>query len=109
MNEFWQLGALELAAWIRRGDTVDPHLNAVVRRLDDDAPVVEHGTDTRDGATELVLDDTIRSVLPGNVLGIPAVAVQVYGDRFTDLRWLAVAEQIQSAEGLHTPIDPVKG
>ncbi|HUF98440.1 MAG TPA: hypothetical protein VMM60_09955 [Ilumatobacter sp.] len=35
------------------------------------------------------------------------VGVQVIGDRFTDLRCLAIAEQIQGAEGVHTPIQPV--
>ena len=52
MIELWQLGALELAKKIRTGDTssrevleahisrveaVNPHLNAIVRRLDDEA------------------------------------------------------------------------
>ena len=63
--------------------------------------------------------DTLRPVLPANLLGIPAaivpcgmaaglpVGVQVMGDKYTDLRCLAIAEQIQQAEGVHTPIDPV--
>ncbi|MGA1440502.1 MAG: amidase, partial [Ilumatobacteraceae bacterium] len=53
MSELWQLGALELAERIRsrvvssrevlaahlaRLDAVNPHLNAVVRRLDDEGP-----------------------------------------------------------------------
>ncbi|MFP5489439.1 MAG: amidase family protein, partial [Acidimicrobiia bacterium] len=52
MSELWQLGALELAAQIAsravtsrevveahlaRIDAVNPHLNAIVRRLDDEA------------------------------------------------------------------------
>ena len=52
MSELWQLGALELAAKIRSGevtsravmeahlarvDAVNPQLNAIVRRLDDEA------------------------------------------------------------------------
>ena len=35
------------------------------------------------------------------------VGVQVLGDRFTDLRCLDVAAQIQSAVGAPVPIDPV--
>ena len=56
---------------------------------------------------------------PGQLPGLPAavvpcgtaadlpVGVQVMGDRFTDLRCLAIAEQIQDAVGAPTPIDPV--
>jgi amidase len=34
------------------------------------------------------------------------VGVQVMGARFTDLRCLSLAEQIEGALGLDTPIDP---
>jgi amidase len=83
-------------------------------------PPFQHDADT--GTSEevtAVLTDALRPVLPGNLLGIPAavvpvgfaagtpVGVQVHGDRFTDLRCLAIAEQIQEAEGVHTPIEPV--
>ena len=63
--------------------------------------------------------DTIRPVIPANILGLPAaitpagvvdglpVGVQVMGDRFTDLRCLAIAEEIESLVGTITPIDPV--
>ncbi|HWL44395.1 MAG TPA: amidase [Ilumatobacter sp.] len=82
-------------------------------------PPFEHDADTRGEGIAELLADTLRPVLPGNLLGIPAaivpvgqaagtpVGVQVYGDRFTDLRCLAVAEQIESAVGTPTPIDPV--
>ena len=81
-------------------------------------PPFEHDADVNPDISEL-MQDTLRPVLPGNLLGIPAavvpvgqaagtpVGVQVYGDRFTDLRCLAVAEQIESAVGVATPIDPV--
>jgi amidase len=61
----------------------------------------------------------IRPVLPANLLGTPAavvpagmadglpVGVQVMGDRYTDLRCLAVAEAIERRLGPLTPIDPV--
>ena len=64
--------------------------------------------------------DTLRPVLPGNFLGIPGVVVpfgmaaglpvgvQVLGDRFTDLRCLAIAEQIEEASEIMTPINPVE-
>jgi Asp-tRNA(Asn)/Glu-tRNA(Gln) amidotransferase A subunit family amidase len=32
--------------------------------------------------------------------------VQVIGDRYTDLRVLSVAQQIEDARGIMTPIDP---
>ena len=38
--------------------------------------------------------------------GLP-VGVQVMGDRFTDLRCLAIAQQIQDRAGAPAPIDPV--
>lgn len=62
--------------------------------------------------------ELMRPVLPGNLLGLPCavtpagmadglpVGVQVMGARYTDLRCLSVAEQIEGALGLDTPIDP---
>ncbi len=82
-------------------------------------PAFEHDADLRGDEVTTILRDTLRPVLPANLLGLPAavvpcgvaaglpVGVQVIGDRFTDLRCLAIAEQIQRAEGVHTPIDPV--
>ncbi|CAN5556649.1 amidase family protein [soil metagenome] len=62
--------------------------------------------------------EVFRPVLAANVLSLPAavvpvgsadglpVGVQVIGDRFTDLRCLAIAEQIERASGRLTPIEP---
>lgn len=62
--------------------------------------------------------ELMRPVLPGNLLGLPCVVtpagmadnlpvgVQVMGARYTDLRCLSLAEQIEAALGLETPIDP---
>ncbi|MFM8825640.1 MAG: amidase, partial [Actinomycetota bacterium] len=62
--------------------------------------------------------ELMRPVLPGNLLGLPCavvpggmadglpVGVQVIGDRYTDLRVLAVAQQVEDALGIITPIDP---
>lgn len=81
-------------------------------------PAFEHGADLGEQFAG-VLRDTLRPVLPGNLLGIPAaivpfgmaddlpVGIQVMGDKFTDLRCLAVAEQIERAAAPATPIDPV--
>ena len=70
MSELWQLGALQLAERIRskqvssrevveahlaRIDAVNPHLNAIVRRLDDEALVAADAAD--------------RAVAAGSVLG----------------------------------------
>lgn len=80
-------------------------------------PAFEHDADLHQ--TETLMRSTLRPVLPANFLAIPAaivpcgtadglpVGVQVMGDRFTDLRCLAVAQQIQDRVGAPAPIDPV--
>ncbi len=79
-------------------------------------PAFGHGDDLGDVEA---LRHTLRPVLPANFLGLPGVVVpfgtadglpvgvQVMGDRFTDLRCLAVAQQLQDAVGAPLPIDPV--
>jgi len=78
----------------------------------------DHGADLGEGGSEMTLE-TFRPVLHANFLGLPAavvpaglaaglpVGVQVIGDRFTDLRCLRVAEQIEQTLGTMTPIEPV--
>jgi amidase len=45
--------------------------------------------------------------VPGGVVdGLP-VGVQVIGDRFSDLRCLTIAAEIEDAVGRLTPIEPV--
>jgi amidase len=72
-----------------------------------------------DTAVEM-MTDTIRPVVPSNLLGTPAavvpagvvdglpVGVQVMGDRFTDLRCLTIAAEIEALVGTFTPIDPIR-
>ncbi len=78
-----------------------------------------HGADvaTFEGGTATF--DTMRPVLPANLLGLPAavvpagldeagmpVGVQVIARRFGDLVALDVAERLEAALGTLTPIDP---
>lgn len=81
-------------------------------------PAFEHGADLGSDAPQL-LRDTLRPVLPANFLALPGavvpcgsadglpVGVQIMGDRFTDLRCLAIAAQIEERVGAPRPIDPV--
>lgn len=82
-------------------------------------PAFEHGFDIESPESAAATLDLMRAVKPANYLGLPAaavsaglsgglpVAVQVIGPAFSDLRCLALAEQIDDAIGLRTPIDPV--
>jgi amidase len=66
-----------------------------------------------------LMTDTIRPVIPSNLLGTPAavtpagvvdglpVGVQVLGDRFSDLQVLTIAAEIEALVGAITPIDPI--
>ena len=81
-------------------------------------PAFEHGMDLDPAMTQRMVD-TIRPVVIANLLGTPSaitpagvvdglpVGVQVMGDRFTDLRCLTVAAEIEAAFAPLTPIDPV--
>ena len=81
-------------------------------------PAFEHGQDIGDSESGAMLE-ILRPVLPANVLGLPAavvpggvvdglpIGIQVTGDRYTDLRCLTIAEEIEAAVGRFTPIDPV--
>jgi amidase len=81
-------------------------------------PAFAHGLDTAPESHQLIVD-TIRPVVIANLLGTPSaitpagvvdglpVGVQVMGDRFTDLRCLTIAAEIESLMGTITPIDPV--
>ncbi len=78
-----------------------------------------HGADLDVESGVAMMTDTIRPVIPSNLLGTPAVVtpagvvdglpvgVQVMGDHFSDLRCLTVAAEIESLVGTITPIDPV--
>lgn len=81
-------------------------------------PPFAHGFDIGSADQARAVLDMMRPVMPANFLGTPAavvpagmadglpVGVQVMGGRFTDLRCLAIAEQIESAQQPITPIDP---
>jgi len=84
-------------------------------------PAFEHGDDldSDPNATESLIRNTLRPVIPPNFLGLPAavvphgtadglpVGIQVIGERFSDLRCLDVAAQLEAATGTPAPIDPV--
>lgn len=83
-------------------------------------PAFLEGADIIDEAGALAAIEQNRTLVPANLLGLPAavvpggladgmpVGVQIVGSRFTDLRCLAVAEQIERAHGSLTPIDPAR-
>ncbi len=80
-----------------------------------------HGADLDPQTGVEMMTNTIRPVIPANLLGTPAVVtpagvvdglpvgVQVMGDHFSDLRCLTVAAEIESLVGTITPIDPITG
>lgn len=82
-------------------------------------PAFNAGADLDPESGTEMMTDTIRPVVPSNLLGTPSavtpagvvdglpVGVQVMGDRFTDLRCLTVAAEIEALVGTLTPIDPV--
>ncbi len=85
-------------------------------------PAFAHGVDIADAAGAAgaaATLETMRPVLPPNLLGLPVavtpagpsegmpVGVQVIGDRFHDLACLSIAELIEQSPGVLTPIDPV--
>jgi amidase len=82
-------------------------------------PAFAHGADITSVDAGLTTLATMRPVLPANLLGLPAAVVpagladglpvgaQLTGGRFADLLVLDVAQVIEDALGLLTPIDPV--
>ena len=82
-------------------------------------PAFPHGADIADAAGAAATHETIRPVLPPNLLGLPVavtpaglsagmpVGVQVIGDRFHDLSCLSIAELIERSVGVLTPIEPI--
>lgn len=82
-------------------------------------PPFVYDFDIKDQQSASATLELMRPVKPANVLGLPAVVVpcgmaeglpvgvQVMGARFSDLRCLSVAQQIEDRRPLATPIDPV--
>lgn len=81
-------------------------------------PAFRHGADVESLEGGLATLATMRPVLPANLLGLPAAVVpagladgmpvgaQLIGPRFADLTVLDVAQVIEDALGVLTPIDP---
>jgi amidase len=67
-----------------------------------------------------LLENTIRFIAPGNVLGLPSVAlsagvadglptgIQIYADLWREDLCLAAAEIVETGFGIASPIDPVR-
>lgn len=103
--------AMEWAAWFQ---TYDVMLSPTWS-----LPAFTHGFDIAGSQEAHEVLETFRTVLPQNFLGSPAVVVpagiadglpvgvQVSAWRNDDLKCLAVAEIIDSAMGISTPIEPV--
>lgn len=82
-------------------------------------PAFEHGFDIVSEETALQVVETFRPVMPANLFGSPAavvpagvvdglpVGVQVMAWRHHDHACLSVAQMIDDAMGIATPIDPV--
>ncbi|HEX6658408.1 MAG TPA: amidase [Ilumatobacter sp.] len=82
-------------------------------------PAFPHEFDIESFENAVATLELLRPVLPANLFGSPSavvpagmadglpVGVQAMGWRYTDLRCLAIAEQIEARLGLDTPIDPV--
>ncbi|MGD9997920.1 MAG: amidase [Ilumatobacteraceae bacterium] len=81
-------------------------------------PPFPHGADIVDAAAARTTLELLRPVLPANLLGLPAAVVpvgmaggmpvgaQLTGQRFADLRCLSVAQLLEDALGVLTPISP---
>lgn len=81
-------------------------------------PAFEHGADLDGVEGAAATLELMRPILPANLLGLPSAVVscgladglpvgaQLTGPRFSDLRCLAVAEQLEARCALPTPIDP---
>jgi amidase len=81
----------------------------------------EHDADIGPEAGMTITVDRLRFITPGNLLGIPGcavptgvedglpVGVQVYADLWRDDLCLDVAQVIEDAVGIITPIDPRQG
>ena len=78
---------------------------------------IDSDLDTESGVPLFL--DTVRFITPGNVLGIPAVAlptgvddglptgVQIYAELYREDLCLMAAEAIEAESPMPTPIDPV--
>ena len=83
-------------------------------------PPFEIGADVVSLAAAFGVLEMLRPVLPANLLGLPAAVVpvgmadgmpvgaQIIGRRFADLTCLNAAQQLETAFGTITPIDPVR-
>ena len=81
-------------------------------------PAFPHGHDIASAQATLEVFETLRPVLPGNLLGLPCavvpggvcdglpVGVQVIGRAFHEMECLDVAQAIEDRVGILTPIDP---
>ena len=81
-------------------------------------PPFVYDSDIADMAGALATVELMRAVLPPNLLGLPAAVVsagmadglpagvQIVGARYTDLRCMAIAEQVERECAIITPVNP---
>jgi amidase len=113
MNEAHQLRLTIAAAWAEFQERYPIILSPTWTQKP-----FEHGFDIANYESAMAVLEMMRSILPQNLLGLPAVCVptgvasglpvgvQITGRRFREDNCLDAADDVEAALGIFTPIDP---